>query len=56
MFRHTLTRMIDQIAIVLSAVHPLLKLIPSAMISWFTGPSFISMKDQHTQIATIEET
>ena len=46
----------DQMAIVLSAVQPLLKLIPSAMIIWFTGPSFISIKDQQTQIATIEET
>ena len=56
MFRQTLTRMMDQIAMVLSAVHALLKSIPSPMISWLTGPSFISMKDQHTQIATIDET
>ena len=43
-------------AIVLSAVQPLLKSIPRAMIIWFTGPFFISMKDQHTQMATMEET
>ena len=56
MFRQTLTRMIDQMAMVASAVQDLLKSIPRAMMIWLTGPFRISMKDQHTQIATMEET
>ena len=56
MLRHTLTSMMDHMAMPLSAVQLLLKGMPRAMMNWLIGPSFIIMKRQHTQMATIEAT